>query len=92
MKAPGAPTIDLEISSCDAFPDETWHILGTQGGLHGSARRLEWKFFHPAELIAPGGGHPAHAGSILQPGHHPLAGGKLGSHPGHGRRLPGLLP
>jgi len=50
IKAPGAPTIDLEISSCDAFPDETWHILGTQGGLHGSARRLEWKFFHPADL------------------------------------------
>lgn len=51
LKAEGAPTIDLEISSCDAYPDETWHILGTQGGLHGSPRRLEWKFFNPAELI-----------------------------------------
>lgn len=50
LKAAGAPTIDLEISSCDAFPDETWHILGTQGGLHGSARHLDWKFFNPADL------------------------------------------
>lgn len=46
-----APTIDLEVSSCDAFPDETWHILGTQGGLHGSTRHLDWKFFNPADLI-----------------------------------------
>jgi predicted dehydrogenase len=50
LKADGAPTIDLEISSSDAFPLETWHVLGTQGGLRGSTRSLTWKWIVPDEL------------------------------------------
>src|SRR4051794_31602157 len=33
MKAADAPTIDIEVSSCDPFPPQTWHIFGTRGGL-----------------------------------------------------------
>ena len=44
------PTIDIEISSCDAYPPANWHISGTLGGLTGSARRLEWKWVIPAEM------------------------------------------
>lgn len=50
FKADGAPTVDIEISACDAFPNEMWHILGTRGGLKGDSRSLRWKFFDPADL------------------------------------------
>lgn len=50
LKAEGAPTVDIEISSCDAFPPPTWHILGTQGGLTGTTRKLHWKWVVPDEL------------------------------------------
>jgi predicted dehydrogenase len=50
LKAAGAPTIDLEISSSDVFPPETWHVIGTQGGLRGTTRRLTWKWIIPDEL------------------------------------------
>ncbi|RME58354.1 MAG: gfo/Idh/MocA family oxidoreductase, partial [Caldilineae bacterium] len=50
LRGKNAPTIDIEISSCDAYPGDTWHIMGTQGGLHGTTRHLEWRFFDPAEL------------------------------------------
>lgn len=44
IKGKGAPTIDVEISSCCAYPTETWHVMGTQGGLVGSTRQLRWKW------------------------------------------------
>lgn len=50
LKAPGAPTIDIEISSCDAFPPPTWHVIGTQGSLTGSTKSLRWRWIDPAEL------------------------------------------
>lgn len=49
MRGKGRPTIDLEISSCSAFPHEQFNIQGTNGGLHGTANRLEWKYFKPEE-------------------------------------------
>lgn len=52
LRAAGAPTIDIEISSCDAYPDETWHVLGTQGGLKGTSRSIHWKWIVPSELPA----------------------------------------
>jgi hypothetical protein len=36
--------MDIEISSCDAFPPPTWHVFGTKGGLTGSTRSLRWKW------------------------------------------------
>ncbi len=50
LKAAGAPTIDVELSSCHAYPGETWNVMGTQGGLTGSTRQLRWKWFDPAAL------------------------------------------
>jgi predicted dehydrogenase len=45
----GRPIIDLEISSCDAYPHYTYHIDGTQGGLTGNQRELKWRWFVPEE-------------------------------------------
>ena len=50
LKAEHAPMIDLEISSARAYPLETWHIMGTQGGLVGSTRSLRWKYIDPTAL------------------------------------------
>ncbi len=50
IKAEGAPTIDIEISSACAFPGDSWNVMGTQGGLRGHGRELEWRWFDPADL------------------------------------------
>jgi predicted dehydrogenase len=50
LREANSPTIDLEISSCAAYPPETWNIIGTQGGLAGTTRALRWNWIVPAEL------------------------------------------
>ncbi|MCC6456546.1 MAG: Gfo/Idh/MocA family oxidoreductase [Caldilineaceae bacterium] len=52
FKAADSPVIDIEISSCDPYPPETWHVYGTQGGLTGSTRELHWKWIVLDELEA----------------------------------------
>ena len=47
FKGADKPTVDIEISSCRAYPDELWNISGTQGGLTGSARALRWRWVDP---------------------------------------------
>ncbi|MDA0745566.1 MAG: Gfo/Idh/MocA family oxidoreductase [bacterium] len=49
LKRKGSPTIDLEISSCDAYPGDMFKIYGTQGGLTGGPSGLKWRFFKPSE-------------------------------------------
>ena len=49
LKGEGAPNIDIELSSCCAFPGDTWNIMGTLGGLSGSTRQLRWQWFDPKE-------------------------------------------
>lgn len=49
MRGQGRPTIDLEISSCCAYGREQFNIQGTNGGIHGSGEKLEWKYFNPKE-------------------------------------------
>lgn len=44
IKGKDAPTIDVEISSCCAYPGETWNVMGTRGGLAGTTRQLRWKW------------------------------------------------
>jgi scyllo-inositol 2-dehydrogenase (NADP+) len=44
FKGKDAPTIDIEISSACAYPPETWHVQGTQGGLAGTTQQLRWKW------------------------------------------------
>lgn len=45
MTAPGKPVVDLEISSCDAYPSFTYKIQGTRGSLCGSQTEMSWKYF-----------------------------------------------
>lgn len=45
----GHPTIDLEISSCCAYPVYTYQVYGANGGISGNMKKLEWKYFKPEE-------------------------------------------
>jgi predicted dehydrogenase len=45
----GHPTIDLEISSCCAYPVYTYQVYGSNGGISGNMKKLEWKYFKPEE-------------------------------------------
>ncbi len=49
LAAPDRPIVDLEISSCDAYPGFTYKVQGTQGGLKASTSHAEWKYYVPAE-------------------------------------------
>ena len=49
LRGEGRPTIDLEISSCCAYPLHTYQVYGTNGGLKGNMSHLEWKYFKPKE-------------------------------------------
>jgi len=45
----GRPTIDLEISSCCAYPVYTYQVYGACGGLTGNMTHIDWKYFKPEE-------------------------------------------
>ena len=45
----GHPTIDLEISSCCAYPLYTYQVYGTNGGITGDMNHIDWKYFRPEE-------------------------------------------
>lgn len=69
LTAPGRPLIDLEISSCDAFPGPLYTIQGSRGALKATHNLVEWKYFHPEseperpltlEPICDGEGFPAY--------------------------------
>jgi len=49
LRGQGRPTIDIEISSCCAYPQDAFNVQGTNGGLRGSSDRLEWRYFKPEE-------------------------------------------
>ncbi len=49
LTAPDRPLIDLEVSSCDAYPLFTYKIQGSCGGLQGGYNELEWRYFDPQE-------------------------------------------
>lgn len=44
LYGPGRPTVEVELTSVWAYPQERWAVAGTRGGLHGSERKLEWKW------------------------------------------------
>lgn len=48
----GKPVIDIEVSSCCAYPSLVYNIQGTCGGLTGSPELLKWKYFKPGEAPA----------------------------------------
>lgn len=46
LSGKGHPLIDIEISSCCAYPSATYQVYGTRGGMKASnANNAEWKFF-----------------------------------------------
>jgi len=49
LHAPGKPVVDVEISSCSAYPNATYNVQGTRGGIKGSTTRLDWKYYKPEE-------------------------------------------
>ncbi|MFC3767483.1 Gfo/Idh/MocA family protein [Paenibacillus sp. GCM10012303] len=49
MRGPGRPTIDLEISSCSVYARPQFTVQGTNGGLTGNIKSLQWKHFKPEE-------------------------------------------
>ncbi|MGQ9555024.1 MAG: Gfo/Idh/MocA family protein [Anaerolineae bacterium] len=52
LKAPGAPTVDIEVTNACAMPSEAFRVMGTCGGLAGSHSQLRWRFFDPKMLPA----------------------------------------
>ncbi len=49
LRAPGRPLVDLEISSCCAYPVFLYSIQASRGGLSGNASRLDWKYYRTSE-------------------------------------------
>jgi scyllo-inositol 2-dehydrogenase (NADP+) len=49
LRAPNRPLIDLEISSCCAYPCFTYNIQASKGGLKGNTEHIDWKYFRPSE-------------------------------------------
>lgn len=45
----GHPTIDMEISSCCAYPCFVYNVYGARGGLKGTQSSMEWKYFKLSE-------------------------------------------
>jgi predicted dehydrogenase len=50
LKAPGAPIIDVELTSVCPYAQDVWLIMGTLGGLTGTHAQLRWKYVDPASL------------------------------------------
>ncbi len=49
LTAPDRPLIDLDISSCDAYPCYTYKVEGTRGTLKGTMGHIDWKYFKEEE-------------------------------------------
>ncbi len=49
LTAPDRPLIDLDISSCDAYPSYTYKVQGTRGSLKGTMAHIDWKYFKEEE-------------------------------------------
>lgn len=49
LTAPDRPLIDVQISSCNAYPNFTYNVQGTRGGLQGTTSDLFWRYFREEE-------------------------------------------
>lgn len=43
----GKPHVDVEISSCCAYPTHSFQVFGTLGGITCSGTKVQWKYFDP---------------------------------------------
>jgi predicted dehydrogenase len=44
LKAEDGPTVDVELSTVAAMAQDRWQVMGTAGGLRGSADELRWRW------------------------------------------------
>lgn len=49
MTAPDRPLIDIEISSCDAYPTFTYKIHGSKGGLTCDTEKIDWTYYRDGD-------------------------------------------
>ncbi len=47
LRTQGKPVIDVEISSCSAFPQPMYTVHGQRGGLSGGPAGLTWRYYDP---------------------------------------------
>jgi predicted dehydrogenase len=52
MRPENGPMIDIEITQTNAYPQESFLVMGTQGSLTGNRKVVRWKYFKP-EDVAP---------------------------------------
>jgi predicted dehydrogenase len=53
LSGKGAPVIEINLSSVQAFPQEPYTVCGTNGSLAGTTVALRWKWFDPSEAPLP---------------------------------------
>jgi predicted dehydrogenase len=44
LKAGDGPTVDIEVTTCVAMPQDRWQVMGTSGGLRGTGTELHWRW------------------------------------------------
>ncbi len=47
IRPEGGPLLDLELTHCNAYPQDSYTVMGTRGSLSGSKKSLRWKYFDP---------------------------------------------
>jgi len=49
LSGPKNPVVDLEISSCQAYPGPAYVVQGTRGGMKATTGAAEWRYFKLSE-------------------------------------------
>ncbi|MCB8942216.1 MAG: Gfo/Idh/MocA family oxidoreductase [Ardenticatenaceae bacterium] len=47
LRPQNGPLIDMELTHANAYGQNTWLVMATQGSLTGTRRELRWKYFDP---------------------------------------------
>ena len=47
IRPESGPLLDLELTHCNAYPQDTFTVMGTKGSLSGTKKSLRWKYFVP---------------------------------------------
>lgn len=50
MKSPEGLVVDVEVSSCVAYPGPEWLVVGKYGALEGSTKRIRYKYYDPSKV------------------------------------------
>jgi predicted dehydrogenase len=51
LKGRKAPQIDIEVTAACAYPQSSWLVMGTRGGLTVDNNRLKWKYINTRKLL-----------------------------------------